>query len=291
MDNWNEIRTAAYVARIGQVSGAAEVLGIHRATVHRHIDALEAALGAKLFLRHARGFTPTELGLELLRIADATDDQFATLKRSAGAHSDALSGQLVITALDVVASDIFRAVTSFRDEHPKVAVCIVGSGSILKLEYGEAHIAIRMGKRPDHPDNVVLPFRQHRMCLYASKDYAARYGVPKTEADFGAHRFIGPHSAKPRAKFLAWMLEKTPPEAIALRSDEPIITRDAILGGLGIGFLPEHVARRNGGLVMVQKPRADWVVGSWIVTHVDLHRSAKVQAFLKHLKEAIKSVS
>ncbi|MCG8540561.1 MAG: LysR family transcriptional regulator, partial [Clostridia bacterium] len=69
MDNWNEIRTAACVARMGQISGAAEALGIHRATVHRHIDMLEASLGAKLFLRHAKGFTPTELGLELLRVA------------------------------------------------------------------------------------------------------------------------------------------------------------------------------------------------------------------------------
>ena len=55
MDNWDEIRTAYQVARLGTVSGAAEVLGVHHATVIRHIDALEQALGAKLFQRHARG--------------------------------------------------------------------------------------------------------------------------------------------------------------------------------------------------------------------------------------------
>ncbi len=77
MENWNEIRTAAQVARSGTISAAADVLGVHRATVNRHIDALESALGAKLFQRHARGFTPTELGRELLRVADATGEQFA----------------------------------------------------------------------------------------------------------------------------------------------------------------------------------------------------------------------
>jgi hypothetical protein len=41
MDNWDEIRTAFQVARVGTVSGAAEVLGVHHATVIRHIDALE----------------------------------------------------------------------------------------------------------------------------------------------------------------------------------------------------------------------------------------------------------
>ena len=45
MDNWDEIRTAYQVARMGTVSGAAEVLGVHHATVIRHIDALEGAAG------------------------------------------------------------------------------------------------------------------------------------------------------------------------------------------------------------------------------------------------------
>ena len=42
MENWDEVRTAYQVARMGTVSGAAEVLGVHHATVIRHIDAIEA---------------------------------------------------------------------------------------------------------------------------------------------------------------------------------------------------------------------------------------------------------
>ena len=37
MDNWDEVKTALHLARIGTVSGAAEVLGVHHATVIRHI--------------------------------------------------------------------------------------------------------------------------------------------------------------------------------------------------------------------------------------------------------------
>ena len=48
MDNWDEVRTAYQVARMGTVSGAADVLGVHHATVIRHIDALEIRLGAHL---------------------------------------------------------------------------------------------------------------------------------------------------------------------------------------------------------------------------------------------------
>jgi DNA-binding transcriptional LysR family regulator len=77
MDNWDEIRTAYQVARNGTVSGAADVLGVHHATVIRHIDALEQRLGVKLFQRHARGYAATEAGDDLLQVAKATDDQFS----------------------------------------------------------------------------------------------------------------------------------------------------------------------------------------------------------------------
>ncbi|MEM9989867.1 MAG: LysR family transcriptional regulator [Pseudomonadota bacterium] len=120
MDQWDEIRTAAEVARLGTISAAAKVLGVHRATVNRHIDYLEKELGAKLFLRHARGFTPTELGLDLLRVAEATKDQFGQLQRRAQEQSHGLTGELLITSLDVMVADIFPAVALFQAQHPHV---------------------------------------------------------------------------------------------------------------------------------------------------------------------------
>lgn len=95
MENWDEVRTAFQVARMGTVSGAAEVLGVHHATVIRHVDALETHLGVKLFQRHARGYTATEAGQDLLRVAQATDDQFAQLQSRIKGAGDAVSGELV----------------------------------------------------------------------------------------------------------------------------------------------------------------------------------------------------
>ena len=62
IDSWDDLRAALAVARSGTVRGAAGVLGVHHATVIRRIDALEAALGAKLFQRHPRGYALTEAG-------------------------------------------------------------------------------------------------------------------------------------------------------------------------------------------------------------------------------------
>ena len=98
MDNWDEIRTAYQVARLGTVSGAAEVLGVHHATVIRHIDALEKRLGTRLFQRHARGYTPTESGRDLLSVAQSTEEQFGQLASRIKGQGDTVTGELVVTA-------------------------------------------------------------------------------------------------------------------------------------------------------------------------------------------------
>jgi DNA-binding transcriptional LysR family regulator len=68
MDKWAELRTAYQVAKLGTVSAAAEALGFHRATVNRHIDVLEADIGVRIFIRHARGYALTEIGEDVLRV-------------------------------------------------------------------------------------------------------------------------------------------------------------------------------------------------------------------------------
>lgn len=184
MDNWNEIRTAYQVARLGTVSAAAEALGVHRSTVIRHIDTLEAVLGAKIFLRHARGYTPTDLGFDLMRVARATDEQFSQLVERATADPAELSGEFILTSLYILAPLVIPILKSFQASHPKVIVRYLTGERLFRLDYGEAHVAVRAGLKPDLPDHIVQPFIKTRVGLYASADYIARNGIPQTsEAD------------------------------------------------------------------------------------------------------------
>ncbi|MEO0575519.1 MAG: LysR family transcriptional regulator, partial [Pseudomonadota bacterium] len=171
MNNWNEIRTAACVARTGTVSAAAQELDIHRATVNRHIEVLETELGAKLFLRSAKGYTPTELGRTLLRIADETEATFSELRRSAKVGSGDLSGTLTISIIEILVPDILPALRLYADQNPHVSIRLKTGPALARLEQGEADIAFRVGKRPSDPDNVVVPFNDITLGLFASKDY------------------------------------------------------------------------------------------------------------------------
>lgn len=289
IDTWDEIRTAYHVARVGTVSGAAEALGVHHATVIRHVDALEKRLGVKLFQRHARGYTPTEAGRDLLQVAQATEDQFAQLAARLHGAGAAVTGELVVTSLPDFSTLLTPVLVSFQQAHPGLTVRYVTDTRLLRLEYGEAHVAIRAGATPDEPDNVVQPFLKSSYALYAAQSYIDRYGLPAGPEEFAAHRFVGQDGGAPRAPFYRWMKENVPDSAITYRATEPAALVQAVLDGAGIGFLPAWRAGEGCGVVEVMPARAEWRADIWLVTHVDLHRTPKVQAFLQHLKEAAKA--
>ncbi len=286
MDHWNEIRTAYHVVHLGTVSAAADTLGVHRATVIRHIDTLEATLGEKIFQRHARGYTPTEVGHDLLRVAQATDEQFNQLVGRTKGRATDLSGELVVTSLEFLAQNLLPALNAFQAQYPKVIIRYITSDRVFKMEYGEAHIAIRAGLKPQDPDNIVQPFIRSETGLYASTEYVKRNNIPKTPADYPAHKFVGSDNPNSGAPFYAWMRKNIPLNRLFLRTNSQSILDQAIISGTGIGFMSEKNALKHG-LVEVLAPRAEWRNISWLVTHVDLHRTAKVQAFLNVLKQHI----
>lgn len=285
LDNWDEIKTAYQVARMGTVSGAAEVLGVHHATVIRHIDALEGRLAVKLFQRHARGYTPTEAGDDLFRVAQATDDQFSQLVGRIKGRGTEVSGELVVTSLVTMAPRLAPVLTAFQQQHPDVVVRYLTGDRLFRLEYGEAHVAIRAGNAPDQPDNVVQPFVRLSVGLYATRDYIAAHGHPRIPEDVSGHRFVSHDAADSRAPFHKWLRSQVPEDAITFRSTDVRALEHAVLSGAGIGFMPVIEARANPDLVEIMDPNEDWSSPLWLVTHVDLHRTNKVQAFLTFLKD------
>lgn len=288
MDNWDEIRTAYQVARLGTVSGAAEVLGVHHATVIRHIDALEQQLGAKLFQRHARGYTATEAGQDLLSVASLADDQFTQLAGRIKGRGDEVTGDLIVTSVGSLSPLLVPTIAMFQQRHPDLRVRLISDARLFRLEYGEAHVAIRAGRLPDQPDNVVQPFFTQTLRLVASKEYVDIHGSLNDET-LERHRFIGPHEDTPRAPYYRWLMETVPERSIVFRASDMNAVKEAVIAGIGIGFIPAWDRNRTGDLVDMLPSLEEWSAKIWLVTHMDLHRTAKVQSFVRHLKQEVKT--
>ncbi len=286
--NWDEIRTAYHVARAGTFSGAAEALGVHHATVIRHIDSLESKLGVKLFQRHARGYTATEAGEDLLQVAGATDDQFTQLLGRIRGRGEGVTGDMVVTSLTSLSPLLAPVLADFQEENPDVRIRYLTGDRLFRLEYGEAHVAIRAGAAPDQPDNVVQPFMHQQMRMVAAEAYLAARGRPGSVEDLANHRMIGHDSATSRAPFNIWLRNNVPDEAISFRVTDNRAMGDAVLSGAGIGFLPVWEYERHDGLIEILPAMTEWAAPLWLVTHVDLHRTSKVQACLAFLKARAK---
>lgn len=284
--HWDEIRTAFYVARAGTVSGAAEELGVHHATVIRHIDSLESLLGVKLFQRHARGYTATEAGKDLFRVAQTTEDQFSQMIGRLKGQGFAVTGELVVTSLPVFSRVLAPVLTRFQMDHPGVVVRYLTDERLFRLEYGEAHVAIRTGSAPEEPDNVVQPFVVAKVALYGSPAYLERMGRPENDGDLAKHHFVAHDNPSSRAPFYRWMQDNLPGNVRTFLATDQSAMAAAVDAGAGLGFLSQFERQRFPGLVQVMPPRPEWESQTWLVTHVDLHRTAKVQAFLAALKAA-----
>ncbi len=221
MDNRDEIRTALEVARRGTVSGAAETLGVHHATVIRRVDTLEKRLGARLFQRHARGYTPTETGRDLLAVAEATQEQFAQLANRIRGQGETVTGELLVTSVAGMSRLLVPVMTAFQGAHPGLILRYLTDVRAFRLDFGEAHVAIRAGAVPSEPDNVVQPLARLRSGLYASRSYVAAMGRPESPDDFAAHRFLIADDPSSRAPFYQWLRDKAPPSSLTFRASEP----------------------------------------------------------------------
>ena len=154
------------------------------------------------------------------------------------------------------------------------------------MEYGEAHIAFRLGSKPEDPDSVVQYFSELEFGLYASPAYVENYGLPKSIDECRNHRFVRFNGPNQNHSWHKWLNENVPSQCTVFRSRSTTTLDHALIGGNGIGLFPRSVINRYTDLIPVLEDVAQWREPLWLVTHVDLHRGAKVQAFLKTLRSA-----
>lgn len=281
---WTEIRTAAQVARLGRVSAAAEALGMHHSSVIRHIDLLEERLHTRLFQRHARGYTPTEAGEELLRTAGLMDEQVAQMLGRIETAGQQVSGQLIVTALPSLECHVLPVIGRFQAAHPHLRVHYRSDERSYELASAEAHVALRGGAEPAQPDYVVSHLADFRVGLFCTRAYARAHGLPATPDDLAAHRFVAAEGDAARAPFQQWLLNRLPEENLVLRTPQPSVAYWAVMQGLGIGFLHHGTSGPDLIALFPDFAPAEWVTPVWLVTHVDLHRTNKVGSFARFLQ-------
>ena len=287
LKHWSDIQIAFLVAKYGTLSKAATELEVHHSTVLRHIDAIEARLGCKLFQRHARGYTPTDAGKLLFEEAQATEQRLERLVGRLAGQDKELSGPLVLTTVSTLSPYLMPVIQKFNELHPQVRVELIADARIFKLEYGEAHISLRPGQQPTDADYVVQHFKSTRTSFYASSQYIKKRGTMASLKQWKGHKFLNLSAKKNNIPSIRWINETLPQEDISFVGSEFAILAHAAAQGLGLVPLSEDIAQQFPDLIAVMPPPKEWEDNLWLVTHRDIHHSPKVQAFTQLLKQEL----
>ncbi len=251
------------IARTGSFAAAARELGKVPSALTYSVRQLEEALDVLLFDRSSRQAQFTAAGTELLhegrRLLQATDAVANRVQRVASGWET----QLAISIDDVVSMPVvFELVQAFCDIREDGLVAgpptrlrlrtEVLAGTWEALATGQADLAIGVSAQVANPDGIeFLPLGDVPFVFCVAPHHAlASATAPLTDAELVHHRAV---AVADTAQRIAPMTKNLLPGQDVLTVPTLRNKLEALVRGLGCGFLPEPLARPqidNGRLVV-----------------------------------------
>jgi DNA-binding transcriptional LysR family regulator len=241
MDHLGAIRSFVEIVDQGSLTRAAEVQGLSRAMVSRHLEALERWLGARLLHRTTRRVSLSEAGLEALPRLRQMLDLAVDLQALSGSHHTEPAGKLrITTSLSFALSCLTAAIVAFQQRHPRIEVELLTVDRAVDLVTERIDLAVRITNRLD--DGVVA--RRLATCqsvLCASPAYLQRRGRPEQPQDLVDHECIT-HDFGSGEVYRLRQQGRSSTVAVKgiLSSNETLVLKQAALAGAGIAMLPAY---------------------------------------------------
>jgi DNA-binding transcriptional LysR family regulator len=285
--DWALWRSFLALLRESSLSGAARALDVAHPTVRRHLDELEARLGAPLFVRSPSGLVATDLALSLQEAAQTMESAAALLVRTASADAGAEAGTVRIAASEIIGVEVLPPILSaLRARYPGLSFELTLSNSIEDVLRHEADIAIRM-TRPAQDSLLARNVGLIPLGLYAHETWIARRGEPVSLAELIASGSLIGYDRNPAIiRALTAYGVQAQSANFGFRSDSDLAQLAALRAGLGVGVCQQPLAARDPKLRQVL-PAVTHTLGIWLVTHPNLRKVGRVRRTLDELGSAL----
>lgn len=277
--SWDDFRFVKVVADRQGLTGAAEALGIDHSTAFRRLGAIEKALGTPLFERRRGGYAATAAGQAMRAVAARMEADADSFAREVAGQSDAVAGELRITAPTSFASTFLMPILAeFTGKHPAVRLQVILAEETLNLSRRDADVALRASRGPDE----TLVGRRLTGIGWALYGAQGRPYGPHSE-----ERWVGLGDSVAGGIFSRFMARHATPDQIVLCLNGVAGLREALASGIGIGHLPCVEGDADPRLRRLGDVEPDLQTDLWLLTHQDLRRSARVRAFMDHVAAAM----
>ena len=128
-----------------------------------------------------------------------------------------------------------------------------------------------------------------KMRLYATPDYLAEHGTPKTISDFSRHRLICQHAGTPQVTAGAMLVAQIMSHDLrsTLTVNNYFGVSQGVVNHLGIGVLPDYLTEDFPHLVRVLPDVESEEVPVFLAYPEELRHSKRVAAFREFVTEEI----
>ncbi len=273
--NWDDLKVLLAISRAGSLTGAAHVLGIDQSTASRRISALEADLGALMFVRSKTGFTPTEVGERVIARALEIEGRAERLQEdvATGDHGPAGLVRLIgnpWTLMQVASVTLPPLMAA----HPKLEVRMIAGSRWRSLARSEAAVALWF-ELPPHEGEFAMRLGEVAYAVYASRD-----------ADPEGLDWVSFWDDEaPRRELSRWIQRtRKPDEHLKLTATDSSLLQAGIRAGLGKGLLPMRLAERDPTLVRLGSGPPDLERALHLHAHPDTIQTARVQVVMQALR-------
>ena len=133
VQNWDDYRFVAVLARTGSLTETSRLLGVDRSTVQRRIKGLEARLGYSLFLKNGTQYKPLAEAQPILAAARTLES--AMNPAASPTQGETLAGNLAVTTTDsIYMAGVSDMIDAFQERHPALRIDLSVTTRRLQLD-------------------------------------------------------------------------------------------------------------------------------------------------------------
>lgn len=290
LDRLTGLEVFAKVADTGSFSAAGRAMGMSQTMVTKHIAALEARLGLKLFHRSTRRLSITDAGRNYLEASARVLADLDAADSAVAADRFEPRGLLRLNApVSFGARQIAPLLCEFARRCPQVAVELGLNDRLVDLADEGWDVAIRIGSLSDS-SLIARRIAPCRTLVCAAPSYIAARGAPITVADLERHNCLG-YTLSRLTGADRWTFGARAEIAVEisgdLRANNGEALRAAAVAGQGVIYQPTFVVAddiRAGTLVPIELDHPTVEFGGIYAVFLADHRpAAKVRAFIDFL--------
>src|SRR5260221_1816136 len=286
------------VAQHLNVRKAAAELGVTPSAMSQAVRALEAHVGAALFIRTTRSVGLSEAGERFLSRAKPAFEELVAASEVARDLGQRPAGLLRLTVPRAVVPILLEPlIASFCQAFPEVEVEIAASEEMVDIAAGGFDAGIRLGQFIAADMVAVRLTPPFPLVVVGSPEYLRRRGRPERIDDLRQHACLRMRRSNGAIAPWSFVSGNRPIEAIV---SGPLIAYDfptmlgAAIEDMGLARVPAPIAAgavKAGKLVHMLEPFAPTAPGVFLYCPSRHQMMPKLRAFIDHVKSRSEATS